>query len=273
MHFSGSSKPLSRRGLRESIVSGSCSVCQCWNDENRTSNDENEDENSTSDLKTKAVRDKFQQSTKSGSRSLTAAADSEVFINDDDSVLRPSKGQDLNPIGAGIALTPETSDFTSVQERIVDRQSAMTQAVSTGLSATFSPAAGEKGQGGDAMDLRVEHGEHAGWLAPVDLDPPRKQVREKQPDRRASNKGFLPMTLDQYLKLLDWTGRQLRKDKAGKIPAEFEAILERLDCSVESWLDLVQNFRKRFRTEAGLAKSLQSVSSARRSRRHANSSA
>jgi len=184
-----------------------------------------------------------------------------------------------NPIRAGIALTPETSDFTSVQERIVDRQSAVTQAPSTGLSATFSPAAGEKGQGGDemdhrdAMDQRVEHGEHAGWLAPVDLDPPCKKVREKQPARRASNKGFLPMTLDQYLKLLDWTGRQLRKAKAGKIPAEFEAILERLDCSSESWLDLVQNFRKRFRTEAGLAKSLRSVSSARRSRRHANSSA
>jgi len=135
------------------------------------------------------------------------------------------------------------------------------------------PAAGEKGQGGDAMDQRVEHGEHAGWLAPVALDPPRKKVREKQPARRASDKGFLPMTLDQYLKLLDWTGRQLRKDKAGKIPAEFEPILERLDCSVESWMDLVQNFRKRFRTEAGLAKSLQSVSSACRSRRHANSSA
>ena len=180
---------------------------------------------------------------------------------------------DLNPIRAGIALTPETSDFTSVQERIVDRQSAMAQAPSSGLTATLSPGAGEKGRAGDAMDQRVEHGEHAGWLAPVALDPPRKKVREKQPTRRASNKGCLPMTLDQYLKLLDWTGRQLRKDKAGKIPAEFEPILERLDCSAESWLDLVQNFRKRFRTEAGLAKSLQSVSSARRSRRHANSSA
>ena len=74
------------------------------------------------------------------------------------------------------------------------------------------------------------------------------------------------MTLDQYLKLLDWTGRQLRKDKAGKIPAECDPILERLDCSAESWLDLVQNFRKRFRN------SLQTAKSARRSRRHANSS-
>lgn len=196
---------------------------------------------------------------------------------------------DLNPIRAGIALTPETSDFTSVQERIADAfgecsvgsvqcSGDVEKVPSSGLSATISPGAGEKGReekerGGDAMDQRVEHGEHAGWLAPVALDPPRKKVREKQSTRRASNKGCLPMTLDQYLKLLDWTGRQLRKDKAGKIPAEFEPILERLDCSAESWLDLVQNFRKRFRTEAGLAKSLQSVSSARRARRHANSSA
>ena len=33
--------------------------------------------------------------------------------------------------------------------------------------------------------------------------------------------------------------------------------IERLACSAESWLDLVQNFRERFRTAAGLAKSPQ----------------
>ena len=81
------------------------------------------------------------------------------------------------------------------------------------------------------------------------------------------------MTLDQYLKLLDWTGRQLRRDKAGRIPVEFALILERLDCSAETWLDLVKNFRKRFRTEAGRPLTLQGVSSLRRTRRHANSSA
>ena len=81
------------------------------------------------------------------------------------------------------------------------------------------------------------------------------------------------MTLDEYLKLLDWTGRQLRKDKVGRIPEEFSPILDRLDCSSESWLDLVKNFRKRFRTEAGRAATLQSVSSIRRACRRANSSA
>ncbi len=162
---------------------------------------------------------------------------------------------DLNPIRAGIAATPEASGFTSAQERIIDRQSAAELSTS------------------DAKDQRIEHGECAGWLAPIDVDPSRKKVREKQTARRASNNGCLQMTLDEYLRLLDWTGRQLRRDKAGRIPPEFSPILERLDCSAETWLDLVKNFRKRFRTEAGRPSTLQGVSSLRRSRRHANSSA
>ena len=184
---------------------------------------------------------------------------------------------DLNPIRAGIAKTPETSDFTSVKERIVDLKAAdvawlgnrleLAMAPSSGLTATFSPGAGEKGKDRNAQDVRIEHGEKAGWLAPVPLDPPRKKVREKCSTRRASNKGCLAMSLDQYLQLLDWTGRQLRSDKRGSIPQGLDPLLERLQCSSETWLDLVQNFRKRFRVEIGLPVTLQSVSSRRRTNR------
>lgn len=59
------------------------------------------------------------------------------------------------------------------------------------------------------------------------------------------------MSLDDYLKLLDWTGRQLSTDKRVAIPAACAPILDRLDCSEESWFDLVRNLRKRFRNEAG----------------------
>ena len=156
---------------------------------------------------------------------------------------------DLNPIRAGIAKTPELSDFTSVKDRVADRQAA----------SDVSSA--------EAQDVRIEHGENAGWLAPVPLDPPRKKVREKGSSRRASNKGCLAMSLDQYLQLLDWTGRQLRADKRGSIPKELDPMLDRLQCSSESWLDLVKNFRKRFRVEIGLRSTLQSVSASRRSRR------
>ena len=101
---------------------------------------------------------------------------------------------------------------------------------------------------------------------------PESGEKGRRATRRASDKGCLPMTLEQYLQLVDWTGRQIRNDKAGDIPAAFSPILDRLDCSAESWLDLVQNFRKRFRTAVGLAKSVQSFHTARLSRRQAYSS-
>ena len=61
------------------------------------------------------------------------------------------------------------------------------------------------------------------------------------------------MALDEYLKLLDWTRRKIRKDKFGRIPDECASILERLECNAESWLDFVKNFRN----EAGLPQNRQ----------------
>jgi len=153
---------------------------------------------------------------------------------------------DLNPIRTGIAETPETSDFTSVKERIEDRSIAVEASTP------------------DAQDVRIEHGDRAGWLAPIALEPIRGKVREKSTVRRADSKGCLSMTLDQYLNLLDWTGRPLRADKTGAIPKDCAPILERFELNAESWLDFVKNFRKRFRNEAGLPNSRQSFSTSRR---------
>ena len=44
--------------------------------------------------------------------------------------------------------------------------------------------------------------------------------------KRASDKGFLEMSFELYLKLLDWTGRQIRRDTKGRIPAELAPIME-----------------------------------------------
>jgi len=75
------------------------------------------------------------------------------------------------------------------------------------------------------------------------------------------------MSLDQYLRLLDWTGRQLRTEKRGSIPRELDPMLDRVQCSSESWLDLVKNFRKRFRVKIGLPTTLKAASFRRRSHR------
>ncbi|MBS0265240.1 MAG: hypothetical protein JSS02_25125 [Planctomycetes bacterium] len=68
---------------------------------------------------------------------------------------------------------------------------------------------------------------------------------------RCSNKGFLPISLGDYLQLLDWTGRQLAQGKKGRIPDTVGPILERLQLDHQGWCDLVAHFGRRFFVVAG----------------------
>ncbi|HQX51258.1 MAG TPA: hypothetical protein PLR25_15185 [Planctomycetaceae bacterium] len=196
---------------------------------------------------------------------------------DEAAILACMQYVDLNPIRAGIATKPETSDFTSVKERIADLKAAgdvatPKEAPSTGLTATFSPDAGEKGQ---VEDNRIEHGERAGWLAPIALSgdapssglsatfSPEAGEKGELGRRRASSKGCLPMGLGDYLQLLDWTGRQIRTDKRGAMPQNLEPLFERLGISTELWVDCVVNFRKWFRSSVGRPKSMEAAAESR----------
>jgi len=76
----------------------------------------------------------------------------------------------------------------------------------------------------------------------------------------------LPLKWEQYLELLDWTGRQTRLDKRGQIPAELLPILEQLRLSSETWVETVLNFGRWFRLAAGSVGSL-AAEAARRGRR------
>jgi hypothetical protein len=55
-----------------------------------------------------------------------------------------------------------------------------------------------------------------------------------------ANKTFTP---DDYLTLLDATGRFLKAGKRGAIPAELAPILSRLDLSVDAWLATMLGWR------------------------------
>ncbi|MGZ3390153.1 MAG: hypothetical protein ACXVCF_11225 [Isosphaeraceae bacterium] len=70
--------------------------------------------------------------------------------------------------------------------------------------------------------------------------------------RRASDRGLLPMTLESYLALLDWTGRQLRGGTRGVIPLALASILDRLQVSAESWLETIARFGRQFHRAVGL---------------------
>jgi hypothetical protein len=51
------------------------------------------------------------------------------------------------------------------------------------------------------------------------------------------------LSLDEYLTLVDATGRALRSDKRGQIPAHLAPILARLDLSLDAWLAAVSSHR------------------------------
>ncbi len=44
--------------------------------------------------------------------------------------------------------------------------------------------------------------------------------------RRASDLGLLPISLKNYLRLLEWTARQLRNGRLQNIPQDVEALLD-----------------------------------------------
>ena len=103
-----------------------------------------------------------------------------------------------------------------------------------------------------------------GWLSPVELQPEQKDTVATEPNRRASDKGFLPVSLSEYLRRLDWTRRQSRPDQRGQIPGELAPLL--LQLSAEAWVDTVLSFGRWFPRAAGRAQSL--TAEAARRRRH-----
>jgi len=132
---------------------------------------------------------------------------------------------DLNLIRAGIAASPEESDFTSIQERIRAWQSQREDSVSSASIPLDSTGAAS-----------------AGWLCPIQSD--------------SSRRGILQITEDQYIDLVDQSGRILRSDKRGAIDADLAPILLRIGANPEAWIDTISRFESRFRLAAGLLSSL-----------------
>ena len=59
------------------------------------------------------------------------------------------------------------------------------------------------------------------------------------------------MSLDDYLRLLDWSGRELCAGKRGAIPADLAPILERLGVEADEFLDTLNDFPRLFPRMAG----------------------
>ena len=64
--------------------------------------------------------------------------------------------------------------------------------------------------------------------------------------RRASDLGLIPISLEEYLELLDASGRIVRSGKRGAIPANLAPILERIGITVNRWADVIHDFHEMF---------------------------
>jgi REP element-mobilizing transposase RayT len=161
---------------------------------------------------------------------------------DEASLLACAAYVDLNPIRAAIAETLETSRFTGVRDRIDDLR--------------------ERGELIGLSDHDWERSDGcrlSGWLSPIEIDEAADAIGcdSGESTRRASEKGFLPISLAAYLELLDWTGRQIRQGKRGAVPEHLAPILTRLGLSTAGWCELIVTFGRSFKRVVGTAEHLQ----------------
>jgi len=105
---------------------------------------------------------------------------------------------DLNPVRAGVAATPEDSDFTSVFDRVKQFARPMDSVPSSQDDCLLPP-----------------------------LMPFSKEAASGQPS--------IPFSLPEYLALLDWTGRMIHAGKRGAIDKDLPQIVRRLNIDAEVW--------------------------------------
>jgi REP element-mobilizing transposase RayT len=130
---------------------------------------------------------------------------------------------DLNPIRAGIAETPEDSDFTSIQQRL------------------------------GREPKREENAEAEACQDAVEALPRAPLVPF---DATGRTEWAIPYAFDDYLELVDWLGRAVHPAKRGRIPPDRPKILARLGMDAEALAEEANGLLKAFGSAVGAPASL-----------------
>ena len=162
---------------------------------------------------------------------------------------------DLNLIRAGLAGTPEESDYTSIQERIrAWRNATMNADAAPNLVIVQPMNPASVGKRITVPENATAISDHVpdhlsilahpsdDWLCPIQSESGRR--------------GILQMTAAEYFDLVDKSGRMVRSHKRGAIDADLEPILRRIGANPDAWFDTVSHFGSNFRLSAGLVSSL-----------------
>ena len=94
------------------------------------------------------------------------------------------------------------------------------------------------------------HAEDGLWLTPIENRAGGGRSRGE------GRRGLFGMTLEQYLELVDATGRVVRGDKRGAIPSHLRPILERLDIDPRRWSTTMGQVTRLFGSAIGSAEAL-----------------
>jgi REP element-mobilizing transposase RayT len=124
---------------------------------------------------------------------------------------------DLNPIRAKMADTPEQSKHTSIKERI---------------KPSFSLARALENN----PDFNHQYIQHFTV----------KPLASLEGNVKHGNQNGVLFSHDDYLTLVDTTGRIQRQDKRGFIPDTFLPILQRLDIDADEWIENTHKFEELF---------------------------
>ncbi len=193
---------------------------------------------------------------------------------DDVAVIACMAYVDLNPVRAAMANTPEESDFTSIQERIRtfgDRKVGRPRKAAVNAQRSEKREKNEGGKFAGLRDLDDETvkdvrlakfsdvpfhevfgvgdavdrgGDHNG--SSIKESTGRAAQKLLDPVSRGEGSISLPFYWQDYLVLLDWTGRAIRDDKRGYIPSDAPNILLRLGVHPDNWLDALPKLEEQF---------------------------
>ena len=129
---------------------------------------------------------------------------------------------DLNPIRASVADTPETSHYTSIQQRIQGDDCPVDKETASSDSKYVTDS-----NNNQKLPNLMHFG---GWVDQYDA---------------------LPYSLRDYLELVDWSGRAIHPEKKGSIPEHYPKILDRLQMSPEALVKYLGEQDRDFRHVVG----------------------
>ena len=193
------------------------------------------------------------------------------LLEDEGAVLACMAYVDLNPVRAKVATCLEESRLTGVHDRICARRARMRLDAMGEESRREAKTRREKGfserteaQARMVQEARVD-AERDRWLCRFREELVRSDDRDSAPADAGTNTYYrasktahtvLSMRFEDYLELLEWTGRCVVVGKRGSLPESSSPVLERLEIDKGNWVDTVQQYGNLYHRVAGNVENL-----------------